>query len=326
MPQIIINTKGGLGNILFQLAAGLNFAQKFNLGLVITSQPNNRKSFREYVILKKFHKYFVDYNRIKEYLVKFNRYILKINEKNYIKSIKMYNIKNKSNIYLNGYFQNKVFFQRRFNYFKSFINLNYRDKIKNELQSFDKILIGLHIRLGDYLNHTDIFNITSRQYYIKCLNSISEENSESNIVSSNIEDHIEVLTVDQIFNSNRSNRSDQLNRSKFKIIVFTDNPDFVKKNYIFLNKYQTIYADDLIDSNSRFKNINLSKEEIEFMMMQLCDQMICSNSTYSLFATYLGNNKKVYIPEQWFNNKTVNPNKYIMNRDKERYQILDLRS
>ena len=238
----------------------------------------------------------------------------------------MYNIKNKSNIYLNGYFQNKVFFQRRFDYFKSFINLNYRDKIKNELQSFDKILIGLHIRLGDYLNHTDIFNITSRQYYIKCLNSISEENSESNIVSSNIEDHIEVLTVDQIFNSNRSNRSDQLNRSKFKIIVFTDNPDFVKKNYIFLNKYQTIYADDLIDSNSRFKNINLSKEEIEFMMMQLCDQMICSNSTYSLFATYLGNNKKVYIPEQWFNNKTVNPNKYIMNRDKERYQILDIRS
>jgi hypothetical protein len=318
MPQIIINTKGGLGNILFQLAAGLNFAKKFNLGLVITSQPNSRKSFREYTILKKFNKFFVDYNKIKEYLVKFNRYILKINEKNYIKSIKMYDIKNNRNIYLNGYFQNKVFFQRRFDYFKSFINLNYRERIENELHSINKILIGLHIRLGDYLNHTDIFNITSKQYYIKCLNKIFEENLESNMVNSNIEDHIEVLTVEQIFKSNILN---QLNQSKIKIIVFTDNPNFVKKNYIFLNKYQTIYADDLIDSNSRLKNINLSKEEIEFMMMQLCDQMICSNSTYSLFATYLGNNKKVYIPDQWFNNKIVNSTKYIMKRDKEKYQI-----
>lgn len=342
MPQIIINTKGGLGNILFQLAAGLNFAKKFNLGIIVTSQPNARKPFTEYSILKKFKRFYVEYGNIKKYLANYKGYILNIKENNYLKMIKLYDTRSKKNIYLDGYFQNKILFQIRFNYFKSFINNNHLIRVKNELQNIKLILIGLHIRLGDYLNHKNIFNITNKQYYIKCLDKImnhdDQDNKDNKIVPyvpdnnaivSNITDYLTVISVSELFNTNKEetiNKEKTEHKkdiSKFQIIVFTDNPKHVKKNYQFLKNYNTIYANDYIESNNNIKDTNLSKEELEFLMMRYCEYMICSNSTYSLFATYLGSNKRVYIPDKWFNNKTVNPNKYIMNKDQDRYEVVN---
>lgn len=77
-----------------------------------------------------------------------------------------------------------------------------------------------------------------------------------------------------------------------RFYVFTDNPEWVKANFTFLD-----YT--LVDKNPAYG----WGSHFDMQLMSLCKHQIMSNSTYSWWSAYLNRNidKMVVIPSIWFN-------------------------
>ena len=76
----------------------------------------------------------------------------------------------------------------------------------------------------------------------------------------------------------------------FDICVFSDDIDWCKKNIKW-------------DRCHFVENIEDKREILDFVMISLCSNAIIANSTYSLWATWLGNEKQdkiIIAPKLWF--------------------------
>ena len=278
--MVILQLKGGLGNQLFQYAAGLGLAMHHNVLLKVDIQylkkpddtigtirnyelqqliapPNIATNLelseliQQNIFARSFEKLLPTFRR-KIYAEKSFEF-----DSNFFKAGK--------NIYLKGYRQSEKYF------------INIEDKIRNQIKFQPTLLsevanyanflqnitsISIHIRRGDYTN-TNVnkyHGVMTREYYQQAINTISS----------------------------------LINNPSF--FIFSDNIDWVKDNLQF-------------SSSATFVSGKISKNHYQdFYLMSQCKHNIIANSSFSWWAAWLNNNqnKIVIAPKKWFNNAPLN--------------------
>jgi len=200
--MIIINPKGGLGNILFIICNGYSLSKEYNMKLIVNCDYyDKRKNIKDYKLFKNFK--FVD-RRFLSILKNINIY--KEPEFSYNKQVI---IPDKIN-FIDGYFQSYKYFLNDIKEIKELIYTNVKEEI-NEMKLVynniknNKNTVLLHFRRGDYVNLNDIHPEQELSYYQNCLDLITKK-------------------VNNI-----------------KLIVFSDDINYVKKLDFFKN-YDTYFV------------------------------------------------------------------------------------
>ena len=232
MSKCYVDVCGGVGNQLFQIAAGYAYSEKYNLELVIdptnwTASQGVSPIIYQDTIFRFFYNSYSPRGKTKE--IHENRF-------NYDELPKHHWID--GNVSLHGYFQSLKYFE---DYKNQFINQLWTPSVDSSFMKPD--CVGFHIRQGDYKNYPHIFGDLTNYF-----NALFE---------------------------------------KFKgvqINVFTDSPESVLKQY---EKYD-------------FNLIKTSSELNDLTLLSLHENIVCSNSSFSWWASILGNKKKlIIVPEKW---------------------------
>jgi len=230
MNNCFVKVCGGIGNQLFQLAAGYAYSEKYNKNLYIddlhwqASQGTSPEIYRS-SIFQNF-----------TYWKGSSDHVCDISEKRFNYDPLPYV---EGNVALHGYFQSLKYFE------------DYKDKFISKLVlpnvEFDvDDAIAFHIRRGDYLKYPDIHHVCTTEYF-------------------------EVL-FDKF-------------QDRYRIHVFTDSPEYVSEEF---RKYKF----DIQKTESDLHDLSL---------MSKYAKMVCSNSSFSWWASLLGHpNKQIIVPERWF--------------------------
>lgn len=286
--MVIVQIKGGLGNQLFQYAAGKSLAvhnntelkldisayenitenttyRRFELpyfnidNICIASHAEINQFKSQHLILKLFEKFLKLRHKRKVYKEGFF-----CMDTNFFKAI--------SNIYLQGYWQSeKYFIQYEKDIRKSFTiqeNFTQHLSIKATLIK-NQPCIAVHIRRGDYVQPTlqEYHGLLDASYYKTAINYLLSIIPEA------------------------------------KLYFFSDDPVWVKENI-------------QVQSDFEFISGNLTRNHIEdFYLMSQCKYNIIANSSFSWWAAWLNNNpnKIVIAPKKWFNKANHNTSDLIPN-------------
>jgi hypothetical protein len=273
--MIMIRFNGGLGNQMFQYAAGLALAEKFNTGLVAdlgdyseTGHPFmldkfrvNLKSaeIRDYACFEPksglagmYSRLFVKPRIVSEPSFSYNKEIMKAAGRN---------------TYLFGYWQCQSYFSHiRKHILNDFLPVNTPQK--NTIEILNKIkssanTVSLHIRRGDYISNpkTNTFHGTcSIEYYKQATALISERLEEPNY------------------------------------FVFSDDIAWAIQNIKPSNRVHYV----------QHTTVETAWEDL--IMMKQCNHNIIANSSFSWWGAWLSENpdKIVIAPKQWFANEEMN--------------------
>jgi hypothetical protein len=277
-PKVLIELCGGLGNQLFQFAAGSVLSQKLSGDLVVNCKnvifahdkegivkllPNDVKKFNVknsfFIKLnRKFSKEAHSTYREKKFRKDCDVYIETPDEKY---PSKVLSLKAK-NLYLKGYFQSHLIVDE----FKKINTLNFLSQIPEIVTLINKIKlespIVFHARRGDYLNLSKTFGILSTRYY---------------------ENAYEIC---------RKSPSD-------KILLFTDSEPVVSSEF----------------SSSKLRNrieivkINPRIPAWHYMVaMSYADKIVNSNSTFSWWASAISSAEVIVAPSYYFREKSSEAN------------------
>jgi hypothetical protein len=193
--KVIVQLRGGLGNQLFGFFAGLYLASTNNCSLVLDGSliKFGSNPTRGFELLK------VDLTKIRTpleirkpfplpesrlgrrisrlFLERIASYLKRNNPNHVISDAEVLeNYKVEGNVLLEGYFSTFSYFSfwlknnSDFTFQPSIQRQSFL-KCKNEIENLN----ALHIRLGDYLNHTDIYPIPSTEYYENALKVLGNE-------------------------------------------------------------------------------------------------------------------------------------------------------
>jgi len=228
--NVYIKLQGGLGNQLFQVACGYAYAKKYGKQLILddigwsASQGNNPKSYRD-TIFKNF-----------EYIKNIPRTTVTYTEPRFnYTEIPKYDF----DVSLSGYFQSLKYFE---DCVEEFIDLLDYPKFGTFEDS-----VAVHVRRGDYLQHSHIHYVCDTDYFKRNLERFSDK----------------------------------------KIHIFTDSKDFVSKEFWDLD----------------VKIVNTYSDLTDMAAMAYHPNIICSNSSFSWWASLLGVKKdKIIVPPIWFKN------------------------
>lgn len=275
--MIITQLNGGLGNQLFQYAAGraLSIYHNTKLRLDISLYKKNKaRQFDLQYFSINVHKIYSNKKlfRIPFY---FNKVIKRKNGlKDYREPYFHFDpdfLKTTSNIYLKGYWQSEKYF------------IQYEQNIRTEL--------------------------TIKEIYIKHLHSKAQELKHQNSVAVHIRRgdylHSENILFHGILDESYYHKAMQhfLNLySDVKFYFFSDDSKWIKEN-IRVHKYEIVSG-------------NISQKPIEdFYLMSQCRHNIIANSSFSWWAAWLNThpNKRVIAPKKWFNNAPHNTQDLIPN-------------
>lgn len=261
--MIIVKTYGGIGNQLFQYAAGraLSLRKKTTLLLDQSSFINNFE--REAV---EFNKIFSMKDNVKTFdkslFLRIFKYLSLMSGIKYIKPSFIAHEphpnywdgiqKVSKNCFLDGYWQSYKYFQD----FETIIrdDLKFCDEIINKNKSIveeisTNLSVSVHIRRGDFLKN-EKHGTLENKYYDEAISFILK-----------------------------------LNPNVF-FYIFTDDPTWVKKEFII---------------NNPNKFINTGCDYSDLYLMSKCAHNIIANSTYSWWAAWLNSNhdKLVISPSKW---------------------------
>ncbi len=272
--SIKLKLTGGLGNQMFQFAAGFSIAKRKNVDLNLDLSWYNRRNIHNGFELEHVFNIFKRVNFInnpfslKQFLSKIDFTYKVYDEPHFHYTSEITSIPN--HCFLRGYWQSE-------NYFNE-----YTEEIK-KIFRFDKILdeentiiandilenksVSLHIRRGDFLlkkNHNHCVDLT--KYYSEAIDQISK------------------------------------NFNKPKFFIFTDDPEWVTKNFSIISNFKVVNAN---------KNIN---SFIDMYLMSLCKGNIIANSSFSWWGAWLNNNKDkiIFAPKKWFNDKSIKTNSLFL--------------
>jgi hypothetical protein len=230
MSKCYVNVVGGLGNQLFQIAAGYAYSKRYDKEMLINysdwtaSQGNHVLSYKD-TIFKNF-KYESISNTEK---------VSPIEEIRFNYSELPYH---SGDVSLNGYFQSLKYFEDCKDEFISLLHLP-------ECPTYDDA-VAVHIRRGDYLKFAQVHYVCSAEYFKENIKQFPDK----------------------------------------KIHIFTDSEDFVRNEF----------------SDYNLEILSTESELGDLTAMANHDNMICSNSTFSWWASLLGvKKKKVIVPNKWFN-------------------------
>ena len=272
--MIVVKLSGGLGNQMFQYAAGLSAAQRLNTTVKMDQSwfdNLNEKDTPRFYELDNFslkqdfinpkQYYFVN-EPLKNRLLSLGKVRLSSYKEPHFEYDNNFK-KIKNNTYLEGYFQTEEYFKN----IRPIILDNFSIKKEPSVKSKEIINIAhknesvsLHVRRGDYVtnqNAARFHGIMGEEYYKKAIS---------------------------IMNKKIKNP---------KYFIFSDEINWVKNNF------------DL-PKGSVFVNHNKSGIEDMRIMIE-CKHNIIANSSFSWWGAWLGQNKdkKVVAPKVWFlDNKT----------------------
>lgn len=183
MSTVYCKLKGGLGNMLFQIAGGIGIAKKYNLKI---SFPNldehlnylnadnyynsKLKHAHEYkVLLSKINQEKPNTNNLEYIHYPFEYTDINLNTKDYL---------------IEGFFQSEKYF---INAREEILNLFEEPPIVREVikkyPEYSGLTTSIHIRRGDYLKNPNYHPTQSIQYYEQAM-SILNENTDSFLVFS----------------------------------------------------------------------------------------------------------------------------------------------
>tara|TARA_E500000178_G_scaffold337932_1_gene377730 strand:+ start:2380 stop:3234 length:855 start_codon:yes stop_codon:yes gene_type:complete len=269
---IKIKLTGGLGNQMFQFAAGYALSKKKNVKLSLDLKYiNKRKLFNGFELEKVFNIYSkvtflnnqlnINYLNFKNILNIFDKSFYYYKEPHFHYSNNIFDLPKHS--FLDGYWQSELYFKDYAKEIREIFTFSNNLNKENNLM-IDEInhsnSISIHIRRGDFLlkrNNNHYTNL--KDYYFKAI-------SES----------------DKLFVNP-------------KYFIFTDDPLWVKENFNLNNPYNVV---DFNHGNNSF---------IDMYLMSLCKSNIIANSSFSWWGAWLNNrnDKIIYAPKNWFNDKSI---------------------
>jgi hypothetical protein len=275
--MIIVKLCGGIGNQMFQVAAGLALAVHYKTDLKFdinffrnvdnSSEIVPSRKFRIGAFNRKYEIADMDEislfsdgkksiaNRLKSYLIKPVRLIDSWDPTGFIN-------KSSKNVYLDGYFQSEDYFSD----YKALILEYFKfPELEHELLPIAKGIletnsVSLHFRRGDYTGNEDvkkIHNVCDAEYYRKAIEYIKKYYQD------------------------------------IELYLFSDEPDWIRENFESLIKYS------IVSTGSDINDMHL---------MSLCKHNIIANSSFSWWAAWLNRyiNKTVIAPVKWFAYDIVN--------------------
>lgn len=260
MNKVFVRLSGGLGNQLYQIAAGMYLSKIINSELFVDDSSCKKLSTHNgdrlgnlgYILPRISWLDRVRYLFIPKLLKKIG-----FISKSYIRDIDLGNeflLSDLScgNYYLDGYWQNCFYSISVFDELHSTITLpkansKYSDLIDNASHS-----VSLHIRRGDFLKSDGNF-ILPLSYFL---------------------DSLELL---------------QSRYEELSIFVFSDDIDWCKNILSSVDEFSFFFVDDTCN------------ELEDFYLIHKCDSKIISNSTFSWWAAFLGDDFKslVLYPLTW---------------------------
>lgn len=282
---VAIKLSGGLGNQLFQYAAGRALADKFNAKLYLDKSfylksPNRKFLLDEFNIIhnfitkKEIIKTFLNRKQKFSDLFKSDITIIENSANKFVELNLGYNgdfEKVNPPVVLEGYWQSDKYFSQVSNKLKSEISLRVPLDIKlidlkNEIVSLNSVAI--HLRRGDYVSNKEINQIHGTcddEYY---LNAIEELKRTENDIS---------------------------------LFIFSDDKEAA------INFQKKIGTGVVVSNEVALNDIQ------EFHLMSCCKHFVIANSTFSWWAAWLSKNesKVVFAPRKWFKDESKNDSDLI---------------
>lgn len=283
--MIIVRLNGGLGNQLFQYAAGYSLAVKNNDILKIDisgyeAHKNQKQIYRNLDISDFSISAAIaspeEINKSKNPLSYFSKALRLIKQK----ILKLYFIDwhpkildQVGDVYLDGYFQTeKYFIDRVDSILQEFtLKTEFYQSIEPLIRDIqcNPISVSLHIRRGDFVEDPK-----ARQHHLVCDVAYYE----------------------------RAISSLQKKFPNLHLYIFSDDPDWVKENL-------PLFVDATFISSGKGAN-NLLRPSQELVLMSKCHHHIISNSSFSWWGAYLNRlpEKFVLAPDIWNKGPTSQPN------------------
>jgi|688.fasta_scaffold01592_16 hypothetical protein len=269
--MIITEINGGLGNQLFQYAAGLSLAEKHQTQLKInvdfkqadTSRTLGLSHFNIFLEsatpeeIKHYSPTSILFKKILSYLPLALQKFYKERQFSYQPDFE----KLGPNVYLKGYWQSERYFSTIATQVKDIFTLQ-PHFYSNILPLIEEIKqtesVSIHVRKGDYLLHpySDYYATLESAYYNNALAALQD------------------------------------NLPQLKLYVFTDDPKWVKENLALPIPYTLISG---VQTRSMYE---------DFQAMLSCKYHIIANSSFSWWTAWLSarEGKKVVAPKEWFKN------------------------
>lgn len=280
--MVIVRLIGGLGNQLFQYAAGRRLAHVLNTTLKLDITGFETYRLRTYSLshfniaaeianqadISRFRpmartRFGAILNGLKGRITPCFRFPI-IREQE-VGAVRQDVLKARGDVYLDGYWQSEKYFIDIQEIIRLELTIrNQPDPVNRKLA--DHILscnaVSIHIRRGDYVNDplvSKLHNTCGLDYYQKCISEIAES----------------------------------IERPQF--FVFSDDPLWVRDNLHL--SYQTTWVDHN-DSSKALEDLRL---------MSLCRHHIISNSSFSWWGAWLNKKpgKSICAPMRWFNDSRL---------------------
>ena len=275
---VIVGLSGGLGNQLFQYAAGRSLAAQISAPLVLDLSWFRGQKLRKFS-LSSFQikaaecsqfQWLPSYSQAQ--ISRFSRRFLPrimgvpvLRETHFHYNEKFSKINGP--VYLEGYWQSEFYFKEirhlllkdfTLNHYVPNSNLEMLSKINNGCDA-----ICVHVRRGDYIS-----NSSAAKIYGEC--------------------------SPDYFHRGVTKLSNELNNPH--CFVFSDDYDWVRSNLKFS------VPTTIVDINGQ------DAPEIDLVLMSNCHHFLIANSSFSWWAAWLAKraNKKIIAPEKWFLNADIN--------------------
>ena len=276
--MIVVQITGGLGNQMFQYAAGRALSLKKNTDLILNIQHFDDIAEKKDLINRDFElgifgldkkvrkNPFINYLKTNSNFLKRIYYLIR---KKLINFSFFYegNLEHKNefhflgkSVYLQGYFQSEKYFK---DYRKELLSdFNFPEDINSENKRLLNLInknssVSIHIRRGDYINN-------------KLTNSV-----HGVLPKSYFEDAVKII-LSKVSNP--------------YFFIFSDDPEWVKNNF----KLEVPF--EIISHNQG------NQSYIDMYLMSCCDHNIVANSSFSWWGAWLNKNpEKIVIgTKNWF--------------------------
>ncbi|NQV97517.1 MAG: alpha-1,2-fucosyltransferase, partial [Acidimicrobiaceae bacterium] len=253
MKKVTVSLTGGLGNQMFQYAAGRALSLRLAVPLVLDLSWFQR-SFRPEIMTRRHYELGDFPNLTNHHIVapyplptKITKLLSVVKAENFVEEAattpeKFESLNGKSSTRLIGYWQNMAYFQSITETLRTDFGLNY-DNYRRDNHMLPRLkpdaTLGVHVRRGDYVTlseHVGANRALPISYY---LNAIEY-----------------VVSV----------------RDIRLIVVVSDDPEWCRKHF----------------TDSRCVFVNTGNRSIEdFSLLQSCDHHVISNSSFSWWAAWL---------------------------------------
>ena len=281
--MVIVELSGGLGNQMFQYAAGRSLALKNKTPIKLFTHKLSRNWHRSYVLnCFNIDEQVVSKNETDKLLKNKSCFVYKEIPGGFNKNF----FEIKENVFLKGYWQSEKYFKDNALLLRKEFTFKIEpsEKNKNLIEQIRNCeSVAIHVRRGDFITihkaNARYGGICDMSYYQKCLNYIKETVSNP---------------VFFIFSDEPKWVQENL-KPEGKAVYVTHNSG--RKHFKWENNYY--FRNSLI----LFKNLFPDKSYEDMRLMSNCKHFIIANSSFSWWGAWLGNHpdKIVCTPSRWIN-------------------------